>query len=185
MPFKPGQTALASLFGGVREWIKPTEFPYTPELINITDPKEVVGRFTRLDEHMVRIHARVTFGPSTSVGGTIEIGLPNGEVQSSGGPLIQGVTLVDEVEQLGNCWATRLSPFTRATGRTIMSERTFSRMIFDATNQVGANATYPWAWADGDILVVDGLFKADFTTIAQGSGHHVDFWPLEGPTFNL
>lgn len=123
--------------------------PYTPTLTNITlgtTGASRAGWYRWTNQGTIMIAAKFVLGVGGSAGGTIEIGLPS------------GVTLDTTVEQLGKTVATDASPFQRYSGSVIMSATTFSRMIYGATAQVGANATYPFTFAVNDAMIVGGEF---------------------------
>ena len=122
---------------------------YTPTLTNITlgTGGSRFGRYRWLNANTIAVRIQITLGSDGSFSGTAEVGLPD------------GVTLDTSVTQIGDCVATDSSPFTRDAGTVYMSDSTFSRFIFDRTNQTGANASYPWTWASGDVLIAGGIFE--------------------------
>ncbi|EFC79078.1 hypothetical protein [Parafrankia sp. EUN1f] len=117
----------------------PGRTAYIPTLTNIS-----IGNGTRagwyrwLNSGLILIVVRIRIGSTTTISGTIEISLPS------------GVTLDTTIPQLGNTTALDSVSFQRYSGVAIMGATTFQRLVYQPTGQVGANATYPFSWADTD-----------------------------------
>ncbi len=119
---------------------------YTPSLTNVTQGNGTVA--ARYAQFGTTVHFRfkLTFGSSTAFTGSPEFTLP--------------VTASEWIQVVGSGYAIDANGPNYLTHTYLASDTNFRNVLDSQASTAALNATVPFTWASGDILVCFGTYEA-------------------------
>lgn len=129
---------------------------YTPALSGVTlGNGSMVARYTQVGK-TVRFHVNITFGSTTSVTGTIDVGVPPVTASSVTGFVYPMGTAIARAG--GSTGSNVYKGFVTNTGTGVI---THARVVAaNGTNAGAWNAATPFAWGNGALYSIMAVYEA-------------------------